>query len=348
MSPAPDTSRAATQAVARAATSAAPPTFPARSPPELLKDLQRVVGEAVIGFDESVRLLMIALIADGHVLLEGVPGLAKTYLVRRFAMSLDLSFKRVQFTPDMLPSDIVGTVVLNPASQSFEYRRGPIFANVILADEINRAPPKVQSALLEAMQERQVTVDGIGYALPRPFIVIATQNPIEQEGTYPLPEAELDRFLFRILLDYPTEEAERAILRQHATTPDVPTTVARLTTDLLDALRTNALRVDVAEDVLGYLAGVVRATREDPRVLIGASPRAGVQFLRAAKGSALLTGRDYVTPDDVKSLAFWVLNHRLLLHPDVLAQQYIVGRTGTEPVLREIVQDRLANVAVPR
>jgi MoxR-like ATPase len=315
---------------------------------DMLAALQKAVGEEVIGMEATVRLLAIALVSEGHVLLEGVPGLAKTFLVRRFASTLDLSFKRIQFTPDMLPSDIVGNVVLSPSTQSYEFRKGPVFANVVLADEINRAPPKVQSALLEAMQERQVTVDGVTYPLPRPFLVIATENPVEQEGTYPLPEAELDRLLFRVILGYPTAEAELEILRTHGSQlPTVPAT-SPLTSDTLLRLRDRALQLRIGEDVLQYVASVVRWTRSDPRVLIGASPRAGVQFVRAAKASALLDGRDFVTPEDVKSLAFWILNHRLLLHPEVITQQYTAGRSGLETVLREIVGDGLAKSTVPR
>ncbi len=314
----------------------------------LLSALQGSIGQEVMGYEPVVRLLAIALVAEGHVLLEGVPGLAKTYLVRRFASSLALSFKRIQFTPDMLPSDIVGTVVLNPASQSFEYRRGPVFANVILADEINRAPPKVQSALLEAMQERQVTVDGITYPLPRPFIVIATQNPIEQEGTYPLPEAELDRLLFRILMDYPSPDSEMTILRTHGAMPEIPERPPVVDSGAIARLHSAASRVEARDDVIEYLSGVIRSTRDDPRILVGASPRAGVQFLRSAKVSALFSGRGYVIPEDVKSLAFWVLNHRLLLHPEVLAQQYSTDRRGVEGVLREIISDKLNRIPVPR
>ena len=248
----------------------------------------------------------------------------------------------------MLPSDIVGNVVLNPASQSFEFRRGPVFANVVLADEINRAPPKVQSALLEAMQEQQVTVDGVTYPLPRPFLVIATENPVEQEGTYPLPEAELDRLLFRVLLGYPTESAEIEILRKHGSQlPEIPAT-SPLTGDALLSMRDRALGITIGDDVLRYVASLIRWTRSDERVIIGASPRAGVHFVRAAKASALLDGRDFVTPEDVKSLAFWVLNHRLLLHPEVITQQYTSGRHGLETVLREIVGDGLTKSVVPR
>jgi MoxR-like ATPase len=269
-------------------------------------------------------------------------------MVHQFAKTLTLSFKRIQFTPDMLPSDIVGNVVLNPAAQRYEFRRGPVFANVILADEINRAPPKVQSALLEAMQERQVTVDGITYPLPRPFIVIATQNPVEQEGTYPLPEAELDRLLFRILLGYPSEADEFEIMRRHGSRVDEPATPEPLTADTLTRYRDRSLGLEVRDEVLRYIGSVVRATRSDARILIGASPRASVQFVRAAKASALLDGRAFVAPEDVKSLAFEVLNHRLLLHPETITQQYVSGRSGLEPVLREIVGDALGKAVVPR
>ena len=322
---------------------------PAETPPEaMLRDLYQALGPEVIGSGPAVRLLTIALLSDGHVLLEGVPGLAKTLLVRRFAERLDLTFKRIQFTPDMLPSDIVGTIVLNPTTQRFEYRQGPVFANVLLADEVNRAPPKVQSALLEAMQERQVTVDGITYPLPEPFIVIATQNPVEQEGTYPLPEAELDRLLFRILLTYPSQEEEIAILRRHGGPPAPPAPAPGITADLVNGFRAQVLRVSASDDVLAYATDLVRRTREDARILLGASPRAGVQFLKASKAAALLSGRNFVSPTDVKELAFWILNHRVTLHPEVVAQQYASGHLGVEPVLREILEGRVARTTVPR
>jgi MoxR-like ATPase len=316
--------------------------------PTVLHRLQTSVGEAVIGYDRVVRLLAISLIAEGHVLLEGVPGIAKTMLVRRFASALGLTFKRIQFTPDMLPSDIVGTVVLDPRTQGFEYRRGPVFTNVLLADEINRAPPKVQSALLEAMQERQVTVDGVGYPLPRPFIVIATENPIEQEGTYPLPEAELDRFLFRVLIGYPTEAEERALLTRHtgAAVPEAESLA--LDAAAWERLRLAAQGVSLTDEVMSYVVRLIRGTREDAEILMGASPRAGVQFLRATKAAALLAGRAYVTPEDVKSVLFEVLNHRILLQPDLLAQRYVTGRNGVEPLLREVLTRRADQIPAPR
>ncbi|HEV2318081.1 MAG TPA: MoxR family ATPase [Thermoplasmata archaeon] len=331
-----------------APTAPAPEPAPASEAPAAIGRLSRSVGESVIGYDPIVRLLSVALISEGHVLLEGVPGIAKTMLVRRFSAALSLTFKRIQFTPDMLPSDIVGTVVLNPLNQAFEYRRGPVFANVVLADEINRAPPKVQSALLEAMQERQVTVDGVPYPLPRPFIVIATQNPIEQEGTYPLPEAELDRFLFRVIMGYPNATDERTLLERH-TGPPVPEAESiRVDAALLDRLRDEALRVKLTDEVLDYVLALIRSTRSDPRILMGASPRAGVQFLRATKAAALIEGRNYVTPGDVKSVVFEVLNHRILLHPDLLAQRYVTGANGVEPLLREVLETRANEVKVPR
>jgi MoxR-like ATPase len=283
------------------------------------------------------------------VLLEGVPGLAKTYLVRSFARSLDLSFRRIQFTPDMLPADILGATVINPKDHSFEFRPGPIFAHVILADEINRAPPKVQSALLEAMQEGQVTIEGESHPLPRPFMVIATQNPIEQEGTYPLPEAELDRFLFRWILDYPSADDEVTILR---TRDDVPEDAARtpvVTVDELDRLRALPSQVRVTDDLYQYITQVVRETRQDPRILVGASPRASVHLLNAARAAAVLDGRRYLIPDDVRDFALAVLSHRIIAKPEALtlsAQQSGVGRVAD--AVRAILAEDLGRIDIPR
>ncbi|MCI4334199.1 MAG: AAA family ATPase [Thermoplasmata archaeon] len=334
---------------------AVPTTAPDRSGPagdpeaaRLLAALQQYVGLEVIGYQATVRQLLVALLAEGHVLLEGVPGIAKTMLAHRFASALSLSFKRIQFAPDMLPSDIAGNVILNPANSSFEYRPGPVFANVVLADEINRAPPKVQSALLEAMQERQVTVDGVTHPLPRPFLVIATQNPIEQEGTYPLPEAQIDRFLFRLLLGYPGREDEIAVLERHGGEPPPEGPTPSVSAEALLRLHARALRTTLSPELLSYVVTLLRSTREDPRILMGGSPRAGVQFVRAAKASALLAGRGYVTPDDIKSAAFDVLNHRILLHPDIVAQRFVTGRNGLEPLLREVLKDRMDRIEVPR
>ncbi|HYK92607.1 MAG TPA: MoxR family ATPase [Thermoplasmata archaeon] len=325
-----------------------PSPMPNVAPSELLNRLKERVAERIIGYDAVVRLLLDALVTQGHVLLEGAPGIAKTMLVRRFSESLALAFKRIQFTPDMLPSDIVGNVVLNPVSRALEYRPGPIFSNVVLADEINRAPPKVQSALLEAMQERQVTIDGVGHPLPEPFIVIATQNPIEQEGTYPLPEAELDRLLFRVLMGYPSAADERILNRLHSAPLPASSQSPILDGPAVDAYRDLASRVRLSDEVLGYIVELVRATRADRRILVGASPRAGVQLTRAAKAEAMFSGRDYVTPDDVKTVAFWVLNHRVTLRPELVAQHYADGGVGNEPALRAVLGDVFDRVTAPR
>ncbi len=331
-----------------ASTDAPPPVAATADAMEVLHRGQSNIGGVVIGYEGVVRALLVALVASGHILLEGVPGLAKTYLVRSFARSLALSFRRIQFTPDMLPADILGTVVLDPRTQMFEFRPGPIFANVVLADEINRAPPKVQSALLEAMQERQVTVEGVSYPLPSPFVVIATENPVELEGTYPLPEAELDRFLFRILLGYPSAENELRLLKQRTVTNDPTLSEGVLGAPALLALRDQSQAIFVHDDLLRYIAALLRETRSDPRILSGASPRAGVQLLMAVKAAALFSGRHFVIPDDVKDLAFDVLNHRLVLRPEVLAlQSGSGGKDDGGRTLQEVVFALINKVAVP-
>ena len=315
----------------------------------LYRRLVASIGREVIGYPDVVRALAIALLGEGHVLLEGVPGIAKTRLVRAFARTLRLSFRRIQFTPDMLPSDILGTMVLQPRDQTFVFRSGPIFANVVLADEINRAPPKVQSALLEAMQEHQVTIEGVSHPLPRPFVVIATENPIEHEGTYPLPEAELDRFLFRWIMGYPSADDEITILKTQtsvAVALEDPPSVDPAEIERLQALRSS---VFVHDDVYRYLAGIVRQTRDDRRLLLGASPRASVQFLMAAQAAALLDGRAFVVPDDLRGLVFPVFNHRVIVRPEVLSQSLVSGAsTGTVPLLARIIAENLDAVDVPR
>ncbi|MGA8543325.1 MAG: AAA family ATPase [Thermoplasmata archaeon] len=317
-------------------------------PVELFHQLTAAIGREIVGYQDVIRALMIALVSEGHILLEGVPGLAKTHLVRAFSQTLQLSFRRVQFTPDMLPSDILGTTILRPKDQSFEFRPGPIFANVILADEINRAPPKVQSALLEAMQERQVTLDGVSHPLPSPFLVIATQNPLEHEGTYPLPEAELDRFLFRWLMDYPTAENEVGILKTRSRTPEEQRAPAVLSPQDVDRVRALHAAVYVHDDIYAYLARVVRQTRVDRRLLLGASPRASVQFLMAAKAAALLDGRSYVLPDDVRELAFPVFNHRVIVRPEVIGRTAgSLGASGTIGQITQILAEDLDAVDVP-
>ena len=272
------------------------------------------VGRAYIGTPETSEVLMTALLARGHVLLEGVPGVAKTTLVKAFSRALGCSFKRIQFTPDLLPSDITGTYILDMRTNSFVLREGPIFAHVVLGDEINRAPAKTQSALLEAMQEQQVTIEGETRALPPPFLVLATQNPIEHEGTYPLPEAQVDRFLIKLTMRYPAEPDEKRMLATYSH----PVAEVRPVIGPEDviAMQRLAESVHVEEEILDYILGLTHHTRRHRRVYLGASPRAALALLHAAKGRALVKGRDFVLPDDVKYLAPFVLSHRLLLAPE--------------------------------
>ena len=290
---------------------------------ELCERVSAEVGKVVIGQREPLEVMLAALSLGGHVLLEGVPGTAKTLLANATARALGVGFRRVQFTPDMLPSDITGTVALREGELRF--RPGPVFANVLLADEVNRTPPKTQAALLEAMQEGQVTVDGETHALPDPFLVLATQNPVEYEGTYPLPEAQRDRFLVRVDLGYPSEEAERAMLalaRRGLTPRALEELRAVATADDLRAARAQVDETEAAEDVLGYVVAIVRRTRELPSVQLGASPRAAVHLLGAAKAAARLAGRAYVTPDDVARMAVPVLHHRLVLTPEAELERF--------------------------
>src|SRR4051812_4751937 len=282
---------------------------------ERLAGVRNEVGRVYIGDPGAVDVMLLALLARGHGLLEGGPGVAKTTLVKAFAMTRGCSVRRVQFTPDLLPADITGTYVLNPRDGSFSLRAGPIFANVVLADEINRAPAKTQSALLEAMQERQVTIEGDRFELPDPFFVLATQNPIDLEGTYPLPEAQIDRFLVRVQMGYPAEKDEIAMLRAHGVAPPTPYVVLS-PPDALQ-LQSIAARVHVEEDVFAYAVALSQFTRQHPRVVLGASPRASLGLLRAAKASAVLAGRAFVTPDDVRTVAPHVLAHRLILVPEL-------------------------------
>jgi MoxR-like ATPase len=282
---------------------------------ERLLELKRQVSRVYIGDATAVDLLTVALLSRGHVLLEGVPGIAKTTLVKSFAMALGSSIRRVQFTPDLLPADITGTYVLNPRDSTFTLRAGPIFANVLLADEINRAPAKTQSALLEAMQERQVTIEGDRFELPDPFFVLATQNPVDLEGTYPLPEAQIDRFLVRVAMGYPNPRDEVAMLRTHGIAPP-PVGVVLNPTDVLQ-LQSIAARIHVEDDLYEYAVGLTTFTRSHPRVVLGASPRATLGLLRAAKSLAVLAGRPFVTPDDLRFLAGPVLAHRLILVPEL-------------------------------
>ncbi len=282
---------------------------------ERMDDVRRQVSRVYIGEASALDTLLVALLARGHVLLEGVPGVAKTTLAKAFAQTLGCTVRRIQFTPDLLPADITGTYVLDPRVGTFSLRPGPIFANVVLADEINRAPAKTQSALLEAMQERQVTIEGERLELPNPFLVVATQNPIDLEGTYPLPEAQIDRFLVRIVMGYPEEGAEVAMLRAHGIEAPEPTAVLNHTD--ISTLQSIAARAHVEGDVHQYAVALCRFTRTHPRVLLGASPRASLALLKASKSHAVLQGKPFVTPDDVRAVCRSVIAHRLVLVPEL-------------------------------
>ncbi len=305
-----------------------------------LDDVRREVARVYVGPAAAVDRMAMALLARGHVLLEGVPGVAKTTLVKAFATAVGCSVRRIQFTADLLPSDIIGTYVLSPRDGSFALREGPVFAEVVLADEINRAPAKTQAALLEAMQERQVTIEGVTHPLPSPFFVLATQNPVDLEGTYPLPEAELDRFLLRVSMGYPTHRDEIAMLRVHGQTPPAPRPV--LAEGEVVLLQRLAATVHVDDDLLDYAVTLVAATRAHPQVALGASPRATLGLVQAARAAALLAARPYVTPDDLRDLAVPVLAHRLVLVPEAEDDASARERTIAEVV------DRVAWRRAPR
>ena len=298
------------------------------------------VGTVVVGQQDALHDALVALAVGGHVLLEGVPGVAKTLLARCFAAVLGMDFRRIQCTPDMLPSDVTGTMTLRGGDLVF--RPGPVFANVVLVDEINRTPPKTQAALLEAMQEAQVTVEGEPRPLPQPFLVIATQNPVEYEGTYPLPEAQLDRFLVQVLVGYPDADAEVAMLQQPRAGLDasaVDALRAVVTADAVVAARAEVDATLVSDEVAAYVAALVRRTRELPSVSLGASPRAAVHLLAASRATARLAGRSFVTPDDVVRMAQPVLRHRIVLRPEAELERYRAA---------DAVQAALSSVPVPR
>lgn len=297
------------------------------------------VERAVVGKRDLLDMVMASVLAGGHVLFEDYPGLGKTLIARSFASVLGLEFKRIQFTPDLLPGDITGGYIFNRTSNKFELRQGPIFANIVLADEINRASPKTQSALLEAMQEGQVTLEGETIPLPEPFLVLATQNPIEYEGTFPLPEAQLDRFLLKLTVGYPSVEEEREILKRRRERRQEEVSLRQVTNakQLLD-LRSAIESVHVDADLENYIAELVHATRMDRRVAVGSSPRGSLAFLKIARAHAALSGRDYVLPDDIKRFAAPVLSHRLILQPEYWMSHQVTG---------EVIRDVFGKVAVP-
>ncbi len=279
------------------------------------------VRKAIVGQDRAVEQTFVALLADGHVLLEGVPGLAKTLLVRTLARALNLEFTRIQFTPDLMPSDVIGTNVFDPKTAEFKLVKGPIFTAILLADEINRTPPKTQAALLEAMEERQATIDGVRHILPFPFLVFATQNPIEYEGTYPLPEAQQDRFLLKIILRYPEAEQEISILRNfhngfRAQNLDAAGVQPIISSDELRELRDEVNGVKIEDKMFQYIYEIVKASRTSHDIMVGASPRAGLALVSTSKALAALRGRDFVIPDDIKELSIPILRHRVLLRPE--------------------------------
>lgn len=296
------------------------------------------VARVIVGKDETIELLLVALFCEGHVLLEDVPGIGKTTLAKALAKSLGCSFQRIQFTPDLLPGDITGVSVFNQKTDEFEYRAGPLFAQIVLADEINRAGPRTQAALLEAMQERQVTVDGVTHILPSPFLVLATQNPVELEGTFPLPEAQVDRFLMRVALGYPDETDERAILRRFRETNPLDALAPVLGADEILALQNQVRRVFVHPAMEEYIVRLVRATREHDAIQLGASPRGSLALYHTAQALAALRGRAFVLPDDVKTLLLPVLEHRII----TTSHARVRGRAA-----REILDEIAAQTPVP-
>lgn len=294
--------------------SSPPPLVPSPNRASALLDrVSASIHEVVIGKSDVIELLLTAVLCEGHVLLEDVPGTGKTLLARALSRALGVTFRRIQFTPDLLPSDITGSSIFNQQTHAFEFRPGPLFAQIVLADEINRATPRTQAALLEAMEERQVTSDGVTKPLERPFLVVATQNPVELEGTFPLPEAQLDRFLFQLKLGYPDADEERAILVRNGASEPAVVTHAALTLEELRWLQQQVADVYVSEDVQRYIVSIVRATRDSPGVALGASPRAGIALYRSVRALACIRGRSYVLPDDVKMLTSAVLGHRMIL-----------------------------------
>jgi MoxR-like ATPase len=296
------------------------------------------IQQVIVGKDEQINLALVAVLCEGHILIEDVPGIGKTTLAKSIAASLGCTFRRIQFTPDLLPSDVTGINYFNQKNQEWEFRAGPVFSQILLADEINRATPRTQSALLEAMQERQVTVDGDTKHLPRPFLVLATQNPIELEGTFPLPEAQIDRFLIKLPIGYPTQDEENSILLRFERTDPLEKLSPVLTTNELRALQTQVREIRVEASVRNYAVAITRATREHPEVSLGASPRGTMALYHAGQAWAAIHGRAFVVPDDVKILAPYVLTHRILIQPQVRLR-------GRKP--EDIVAEIVDTVPVP-
>jgi MoxR-like ATPase len=320
--------------------------FQQRSGPEAIRQgmeaIRQEIGKVIVGQDRMVELILIGLLCDGHLLIEGVPGVAKTLMAKMVARVVDAGFSRIQFTPDLMPSDVVGTSVFNTKTGEFQFRPGPVFSNIVLIDEINRAPAKTQAALFEVMEERQVTVDGTTHTMRSPFLILATQNPIEQEGTYRLPEAQLDRFLFKIDVQYPTLEEEIRILeaQQGRSQGELTATVQTvLTAAQLHRYRDDLKTIRVDPKLLGYIAGIVQETRRSSALYLGASPRASINILNAARAQAALRGRDFLTPEDIREMALPVLRHRVILTPE----KEMEGITADE-----IVEQLLRAVEIPR
>jgi len=304
--------------------------------------IKQQVAKAIVGQDEVINQLLIAILARGHCLLQGVPGLAKTLMVRSLADAMHLNFHRIQFTPDLMPSDVLGVSIFNNQKSAFEFKKGPVFANLVLIDEINRAPAKTQAALFEVMEERQITIDGVTYPMELPFLVIATQNPIEQEGTYRLPEAQLDRFLFLININYPELDDEVEILRREHHTQVVEklkSIEAVVSATDIVAFQTLVQQILVEENLLKYIAGIVTQTRNHPFLFLGASPRASLAILKASKAFAAIQGRDFVTPEDIKKVAVHVLIHRVVVAPE----REMEG-VSTQQIIQQIIE----TVEIPR
>lgn len=305
-------------------------------------DIKTEVGKVIVGQEKMIDRILVAMLANGHILLEGVPGVAKTITAKLISKTIDIGFSRIQFTPDLMPSDILGTSVFNLKTTEFEFKKGPVFSNLILIDEINRAPAKTQAALFEVMEERQISIDGQKYTMDQPFLVIATQNPIEQEGTYRLPEAQLDRFLFKINIDYPSlEEEVNILMREHELQSEdkLNQVVKVISGNQLKAFQGIVKQIVVEKNLMEYIARIVSNTRENSFLYLGASPRASISILNAAKGYAALRGRDFVTPDDIKEASIPVLQHRVVVAPE----REMEGMTG-----QEIIVQILETIEVPR